>query len=143
MEQTLNGHEVAAARSGAARSSPSAPPPPTCHTDSSTAALSAPGRRAEDPRRRRQTRARRARPRREDLARALRDAGMEVIYTGLHQTPEQIAETVHQEDADVVGIAILSGAHMILVPQILELSRAGRRDVVLRRRDDPRRGHPG
>ena len=51
------------------------------------------------------------------IARALRDAGMEVIYTGLHQTPEQIAETVIQEDADAVGLSILSGAHMTLVPQ--------------------------
>ena len=51
------------------------------------------------------------------IARALRDAGMEVIYTGLHQTPEQIVETVLQEDADAVGLSILSGAHMTLVPQ--------------------------
>jgi methylmalonyl-CoA mutase C-terminal domain/subunit len=58
------------------------------------------------------------------IARALRDAGMEVIYTGLHQTPEQIVETVIQEDADAVGISILSGAHMTLVPKILELLRA-------------------
>ncbi len=57
------------------------------------------------------------------IARALRDAGMEVIYTGLHQTPEQIVETVIQEDADVVGLSILSGAHMTLVPRILELLR--------------------
>jgi methylmalonyl-CoA mutase C-terminal domain/subunit len=57
------------------------------------------------------------------IARALRDAGMEVIYTGLHQTPEQIAETVLQEDADAVGISILSGAHMTLVPRILALLR--------------------
>jgi methylmalonyl-CoA mutase C-terminal domain/subunit len=55
------------------------------------------------------------------IARTLRDAGMEVIYTGLHQTPEQIAETVIQEDADVVGLSILSGAHMTLVPRVLEL----------------------
>jgi methylmalonyl-CoA mutase C-terminal domain/subunit len=55
------------------------------------------------------------------IARALRDAGMEVIYTGLHQTPEQIVETVLQEDADAVGISILSGAHMTLVPRIVEL----------------------
>ena len=55
------------------------------------------------------------------IARALRDAGMEVIYTGLHQTPEQIVETVIQEDADAVGISILSGAHMTLVPRILAL----------------------
>jgi methylmalonyl-CoA mutase C-terminal domain/subunit len=58
------------------------------------------------------------------IARALRDAGMEVIYTGLHQTPEQIVETAIQEDADAVGISILSGAHMTLVPKIL----AGLRD---------------
>ena len=55
------------------------------------------------------------------IARALRDAGMEVIYTGLHQTPEQIVETVLQEDADAVGLSILSGAHMTLVPRILDL----------------------
>jgi methylmalonyl-CoA mutase C-terminal domain/subunit len=54
------------------------------------------------------------------IARALRDAGMEVIYTGLHQTPEQIVETVIQEDADAVGISILAGAHMTLVPRILD-----------------------
>ena len=53
------------------------------------------------------------------IARALRDAGMEVIYTGLHQTPEQIAATVIQEDADAVGLSILSGAHMTLVPKIV------------------------
>jgi methylmalonyl-CoA mutase C-terminal domain/subunit len=58
------------------------------------------------------------------IARALRDAGMEVIYTGLHQTPEQIVETVIQEDADAVGISILSGAHMTLVPKIVDLLRA-------------------
>jgi methylmalonyl-CoA mutase C-terminal domain/subunit len=57
------------------------------------------------------------------IARALRDAGMEVIYTGLHQTPEQIAETVIQEDADAVGLSILSGAHMTLIPRVLELLR--------------------
>ena len=55
------------------------------------------------------------------IARALRDAGMEVIYTGLHQTPEQIVETVIQEDADAVGLSILSGAHMTLFTRILEL----------------------
>ncbi len=55
------------------------------------------------------------------IARALRDAGMEVIYTGLHQTPEQIAETVLQEDADAVGLSILSGAHMTLVPRVVGL----------------------
>jgi methylmalonyl-CoA mutase C-terminal domain/subunit len=57
------------------------------------------------------------------IARALRDAGMEVIYTGLHQTPEQIVETVIQEDADAVGLSILSGAHMTLVPRVMELLR--------------------
>jgi methylmalonyl-CoA mutase, C-terminal domain len=55
------------------------------------------------------------------IARALRDAGMEVIYTGLHQTPEQIVETVIQEDADAVGLSILSGAHMTLVPRVVRL----------------------
>ena len=66
------------------------------------------------------------------IARALRDAGMEVIYTGLHQTPEQIVETALQEDADAVGISILSGAHMTLVPKIAELLKAqGAEDVVL------------
>jgi methylmalonyl-CoA mutase C-terminal domain/subunit len=57
------------------------------------------------------------------VARALRDAGMEVIYTGLRQTPEMIAESALQEDVDAVGISILSGAHMALVPRILELLR--------------------
>ena len=57
------------------------------------------------------------------IARALRDAGMEVIYTGLHQTPEQIVQTVVQEDADAVGLSILSGAHMTLVPRVVELLR--------------------
>jgi methylmalonyl-CoA mutase C-terminal domain/subunit len=65
------------------------------------------------------------------IARALRDAGMEVIYTGLHQTPEQIVETVIQEDADAVGLSILSGAHMTLVPRILELLREQDVDDVL------------
>jgi methylmalonyl-CoA mutase C-terminal domain/subunit len=66
------------------------------------------------------------------IARALRDAGMEVIYTGLHQTPEQIVETVIQEDADAVGLSILSGAHMTLVPRILELMAAqGVDDVIV------------
>ena len=66
------------------------------------------------------------------VARALRDAGMEVIYTGLHQTPEQIAETAIQEDADAVGISILSGAHMTLVPRILDLLReSGAEDVLV------------
>jgi methylmalonyl-CoA mutase C-terminal domain/subunit len=66
------------------------------------------------------------------IARALRDAGMEVIYTGLHQTPEQIVATVIQEDADAVGLSILSGAHMTLVPRIVELlAEQGADDVVL------------
>jgi methylmalonyl-CoA mutase cobalamin-binding domain/chain len=66
------------------------------------------------------------------IARALRDAGMEVIYTGLHQTPEQIAETAIQEDADAVGLSILSGAHMTLVPRVVELlSDQGAGDVVV------------
>jgi methylmalonyl-CoA mutase C-terminal domain/subunit len=66
------------------------------------------------------------------IARALRDAGMEVIYTGLHQTPEQIVETAIQEDADAVGISILSGAHMTLVPRILEgFSQNGIDDVIV------------
>src|SRR3972149_1499903 len=58
------------------------------------------------------------------IARALRDAGMEVVYTGLRQTPEMIAEAALQEDVDVVGLSILSGAHMALVPRILETLRA-------------------
>jgi methylmalonyl-CoA mutase cobalamin-binding domain/chain len=57
------------------------------------------------------------------IARTLRDAGMEVIYTGLHQTPEQIVETALQEDADAIGLSILSGAHMTLVPRVLDLLR--------------------
>ncbi|HEX5925721.1 MAG TPA: cobalamin B12-binding domain-containing protein [Baekduia sp.] len=66
------------------------------------------------------------------IARALRDAGMEVIYTGLHQTPEQIVETVIQEDADAVGLSILSGAHMTLVPRIVKLlSEQGIDDVLV------------
>ena len=65
------------------------------------------------------------------IARALRDAGMEIIYTGLHQTPEQIVETVIQEDADAVGLSILSGAHMTLVPRIMELLREQGADDVL------------
>ena len=66
------------------------------------------------------------------IARALRDAGMEVIYTGLHQTPEQIAETVLQEDADAVGLSILSGAHMTLVPRVVELlGEQGADDVIV------------
>jgi methylmalonyl-CoA mutase C-terminal domain/subunit len=58
------------------------------------------------------------------IARALRDAGFEVIYTGLHQTPEMIAETAVQEDVDAIGLSILSGAHMTLFPKIVELLKA-------------------
>lgn len=66
------------------------------------------------------------------IARALRDAGMEVIYTGLRQTPEMIAESALQEDVDVVGLSILSGAHMVLVPRIIELLREnGQGDVMV------------
>ena len=66
------------------------------------------------------------------IARALRESGYEVIYTGLHQTPEQIAETVIQEDADAVGLSILSGAHMTLFPKILEeLATRGAADVLV------------
>jgi methylmalonyl-CoA mutase C-terminal domain/subunit len=65
------------------------------------------------------------------IARALRDAGMEVIYTGLHQTPDQIVETVIQEDADAVGLSILSGAHMTLVPRVVELLRQHEVDDVV------------
>ena len=65
------------------------------------------------------------------IARALRDAGMEVIYTGLHQTPEQIAATVIQEDADAIGLSILSGAHMTLVPKVVELLRSEQADDVV------------
>jgi methylmalonyl-CoA mutase, C-terminal domain len=65
------------------------------------------------------------------IARALRDAGMEVIYTGLHQTPDQIVQTVLQEDAHAVGLSILSGAHMTLVPRVVELLRANEADDVL------------
>jgi methylmalonyl-CoA mutase C-terminal domain/subunit len=66
------------------------------------------------------------------VARALRDAGMEVIYTGLHQTPEQIVETAVQEDADAVGLSVLSGAHMTLFRRVLELLRErGADDIVV------------
>jgi methylmalonyl-CoA mutase C-terminal domain/subunit len=64
------------------------------------------------------------------VARALRDAGMEVIYTGLRQTPEMIAEAALQEDVDVIGLSILSGAHMALVPRVLELLQANGQDHV-------------
>jgi len=65
------------------------------------------------------------------VARALRDAGMEVIYTGLRQTPEQIVETAIQEDVDVVGLSILSGAHMTLLPRVVQLLREKRMNDVL------------
>ena len=66
------------------------------------------------------------------VARALRDAGMEVIYTGLHQTPEQIVETAIQEDADLVGLSVLSGAHMTLFKRVVELLRErGAEDIVV------------
>jgi len=65
------------------------------------------------------------------VAAALRDAGMEVIYTGLHQTPEMIATAAVQEDVDVVGLSILSGAHMTLIPRVLDLLREQGRDDVL------------
>ena len=66
------------------------------------------------------------------VARALRDAGMEVIYTGLHQTPEQIVETAIQEDADAVGLSVLSGAHMTLFQRVVELLRErGADDIVV------------
>ena len=64
------------------------------------------------------------------IAQALRDAGMEVIYTGLRQTPEMIVEAALQEDVDVIGISILSGAHMALVPRVLELLKANGQDNV-------------
>jgi methylmalonyl-CoA mutase C-terminal domain/subunit len=64
------------------------------------------------------------------VARALRDAGMEVIYTGLRQTPEMIAEAALQEDVDIVGLSILSGAHMALAPRILELIKANGQENV-------------
>lgn len=66
------------------------------------------------------------------VARALRDAGMEVIYTGLRQTPEMVAEAALQEDVDVVGLSILSGAHLVLVPRIVDLVRQnGQKEVVI------------
>ena len=65
------------------------------------------------------------------VARALRDAGMEVVYTGLHQTPEQIVETVVQEDADAVGLSVLSGAHMTLFARLAELMREREVDDVV------------
>lgn len=66
------------------------------------------------------------------VARALRDAGMEVIYTGLHQTPEQIVETAIQEDVDLIGLSCLSGAHMTLFVRVMELLRAkGAGDIIV------------
>ena len=66
------------------------------------------------------------------VARALRDAGMEVIYTGLHQTPEQIAETAIQEDVDIIGLSCLSGAHMTLFPKVMDLLRErGAGDIIV------------
>jgi methylmalonyl-CoA mutase, C-terminal domain len=66
------------------------------------------------------------------IARALRDAGFEVVYTGLHQTPEQIVAAVVQEDADALGLSMLSGAHLTLVPKVIgQLAAAGRDDVVV------------
>ncbi len=65
------------------------------------------------------------------IARALRDAGMEVIYTGLRQTPEMIANAALQEDVDAVGLSILSGAHMTLVPRVLELMKANGQDATV------------
>ena len=66
------------------------------------------------------------------IARTLRDAGFEVVYTGLHQTPEQIVQAVIQEDADALGLSLLSGAHLVLVPKIVGLLKdAGREDVLL------------
>src|SRR5512145_1793109 len=65
------------------------------------------------------------------IARALRDAGMEVIYTGLRQTPEMIASAALQEDVDMIGLSILSGAHMSLVPRVVDLVRANGQENVL------------
>jgi methylmalonyl-CoA mutase C-terminal domain/subunit len=66
------------------------------------------------------------------IARTLRDAGFEVVYTGLHQTPEQIVHAVIQEDADALGLSLLSGAHLVLVPRVVELLKdQGREDVLL------------
>jgi len=65
------------------------------------------------------------------IARALRDAGMEVVYTGLHQTPEQIVEAAIQEDVDIVGLSVLSGAHMTLFPRICELLKENGADDIM------------
>lgn len=65
------------------------------------------------------------------IARALRDAGMEVVYTGLHQTPEQVVEAAIQEDVDVIGLSILSGAHMTLFPRISQLLKENNADDIM------------
>src|ERR1700689_4670433 len=65
------------------------------------------------------------------IARTLRDAGFEVVYTGLHQTPEQIVQAVIQEDADALGLSLLSGAHLVLVPRVIDLLKPEGRKVVL------------
>src|ERR1700678_3160265 len=66
------------------------------------------------------------------IARTLRDAGFEVVYTGLHQTPEQIVQAVIQEDADALGLSLLSGAHLTLIPRVIDLlAAAGREDVLV------------
>jgi methylmalonyl-CoA mutase C-terminal domain/subunit len=66
------------------------------------------------------------------VARCLRDAGMEVVYTGLHRTPEEVVVAAVQEDVDVIGVSILSGAHLTLFPRVLDLMRgAGARDILL------------
>ncbi|HEX9818209.1 MAG TPA: cobalamin B12-binding domain-containing protein [Methylomirabilota bacterium] len=65
------------------------------------------------------------------VARALRDAGMDVIYTGLHRTPEEVVAAAVQEDVDVIGVSLLSGAHMTLIPRIAELMRAATSDAAL------------
>ena len=65
------------------------------------------------------------------IARALRDAGMEVIYTGLHQTPEQVVEAAIQEDVDVIGLSVLSGAHMTIFPRIFQLLQENKADDIM------------
>ena len=79
------------------------------------------------------------------VARALRDAGMEVIYTGLRQSPEQIVAAAAQEDVDAIGLSILSGAHLPICRRVIELLREKgmERRQGLRGRDHPRAGHPG
>ena len=79
-----------------------------------------------------QARSRRPRPRRQGHCPGVRDAGFEVVYTGLHQTPEQVVEAVIQEDADAVGLSILSGAHMTLFPRVVSLlADRGAEDVLV------------